>query len=170
MRVLILRHAIAVERGTPGIADDERPLTPEGRVRFERAARGLARITQAPDVLLTSPLLRARQTADIAARAFEIAAPKTAEALIEARFSEVARLLLAHRGASLCALVGHDPSLSALIARWLGSSAGERFPLRKGHAVLLELDEATPRRKGAPAGDAARLIWSLPPKILRALA
>ena len=62
MRLLIIRHAIAVPRGTPGIPDDERPLTPAGRKRFQTAARGLARVARRPDVLLTSPLPRALAT------------------------------------------------------------------------------------------------------------
>ena len=69
MRLLIIRHAAAVERGTPGLGDDDRPLTPKGKSRFRAAAKGLARIVARPDVLLTSPLPRARQTAEIAARA-----------------------------------------------------------------------------------------------------
>jgi len=66
---LLVRHAAAVPRGMPGIPDDERPLTPKGRAKFSAAAKGLARIARRPDVLLTSPLPRARATAEIAARA-----------------------------------------------------------------------------------------------------
>jgi phosphohistidine phosphatase len=166
MKVLIIRHAIAVERGTPGIADDDRPLTPEGRARFEKAARGLARIAPAPDAILTSPLPRARETAEIAARAFDCAPPRASDALIEARPDAVARLLAAQRDARLVALVGHEPSLSELIAIWLGARSGERFALRKGAAVLLEpLDPARPSPRHG-----AKLIWALPPRVLRALA
>src|SRR5712691_2564228 len=70
MRLLFIRHAIAVPRGTPGIPDDERPLTPDGEKRFRKAARGLARIAAPPEILLTSPLPRARKTAEIAAQAW----------------------------------------------------------------------------------------------------
>src|SRR5262245_54265929 len=68
MRLLMIRHAIAVPRGTPDIPDDERRLTQRGRRRFRSAARGLACLVKRPDVLLSSPLPRARETADIAAR------------------------------------------------------------------------------------------------------
>src|SRR6266850_5759996 len=70
MRLLIVRHAIAVPHGTPEVPEDERPLTPRGEKRFRAAARGLVRICRRPDVLLSSPLVRARQTADIAAEAW----------------------------------------------------------------------------------------------------
>jgi phosphohistidine phosphatase len=162
MKILVIRHAIAVERGTHGIPDDERPLTLEGKARFEKAARGLSHIVDTPDEILTSPLPRARQTAEIAAHAFDAGPPVDAKALIEARPADVARLLASWREAELVALVGHEPSLSELIATWLGADTGERFPLRKGGAVLLDMP-GDPRR-------GANLIWALPPRILRALA
>jgi phosphohistidine phosphatase len=52
MKLLLIRHATAVPRGTPGVPDDERPLTPDGKAKFRMAARGLARVTRRPDVLL----------------------------------------------------------------------------------------------------------------------
>src|SRR5262245_23926901 len=70
MKLTIIRHAIAVPAGTEGIADDERPLMPKGRRRFREVARGLAEVCEPPDVLLTSPLPRARETAEIAAEAW----------------------------------------------------------------------------------------------------
>ena len=53
MKLLLIRHAAAVPRGTPGVLDAERPLTPQGKAKFRVAARGLARVTRRPDVLLT---------------------------------------------------------------------------------------------------------------------
>src|SRR6188508_2488209 len=93
MRLIIIRHAIAVERGTPDIADEERPLTRKGEQRFRAAARGLARIEARPDVLLTSPLPRARQTAEIAAQAWGKIKPKKADVLGGGSFAEVAGIL-----------------------------------------------------------------------------
>jgi phosphohistidine phosphatase len=163
MQLLIIRHAIAIARGTPGISDDARPLTDEGEHRFRAAACGLAQILEAPDAILTSPLPRARRTAEIAAHAWRSnLAPVDTPALIEACEVDVRRLLARQRKAKLIAIVGHEPSLSALLAGLLGASDGERFAIKKGGAVLLEL-HAGPR-----AG--ARLLWALPPRILRALA
>src|SRR5207247_9322868 len=81
MKLLLIRHATAIPRGTPGVPDDERPLTPDGKAKFRVAARGLARVTRRPDLLLTSPLPRARATAEIAARAFANTAPTIEPAL-----------------------------------------------------------------------------------------
>jgi phosphohistidine phosphatase len=81
VKLLLIRHAPAVRNGSPGTRDHDRPLTPQGRARFRLAARGLARIADRPDVLLTSPLARARATADIAAAAFRNVRPRVEPAL-----------------------------------------------------------------------------------------
>jgi len=65
MHLLIVRHAIAVPYGTPDVADDDRPLTEDGRKRFRRVARGMTRLVHRPDALLSSPHLRAWQTAEL---------------------------------------------------------------------------------------------------------
>src|SRR5439155_23799609 len=96
MRLLIVRHGIAVAHGTPKVPEDERPLTPRGAKRFRAAARGLARICRRPDVLLTSPLVRARQTADIAADAWGRIEPVEEAALAGGSFDQVAAIVDAH--------------------------------------------------------------------------
>ena len=90
MRLIIIRHATAVPHGTPGYADEDRPLTPEGEAKFREAARGLARAYDRPDALLTSPWLRARQTAAIAGAAWKIE-PQETKALAGGSFEEQAR-------------------------------------------------------------------------------
>ena len=70
MKVLIVRHGIAVERGTPPFErDEERPLTPKGAERMKQAAAGIVRAVEAIETVFASPLVRARETADILARA-----------------------------------------------------------------------------------------------------
>jgi len=161
MRVLIIRHAIAVPRGTPGIPDDERPLTPAGRKRFQTAARGLARVARRPDVLLTSPLPRALATAEIAAAAWGRVRPRKAPALATGSVKRVLTVLTAQPADATVAVVGHEPSLSALLAHLVSASRSERLTFRKGGAALVELAES-PAKGG-------RLLWYLPPKILRRL-
>ena len=161
MKLLLLRHAAAVPRGTPGVADDERPLTPPGKVAFRVAARGLAQITRRPDVLLTSPLARARATAEIAARAFKRIVPTLEPALADDSARAIVIALKDYPPGATIALVGHEPTLSALLARLLGAAEGGRLAFQKGGAALLDL----------PDGPAAlgRLVWFLPPRVLRAL-
>jgi phosphohistidine phosphatase len=161
MTVLIIRHAIAVPRGTPGVADDERPLTPKGRKRFRQAARGLARIARRPDVILTSPLPRALQTAKIAAKAWGRIKPTIEPALADSNINKILAAIEARPRDAAVALVGHEPALSALLARLLGSPASERLTFRKGGAALVDLP-------GAPAAG-GQLVWYLRPRILRAL-
>ena len=161
MHLLLIRHAIAVPRGTPGIPDDDRPLTARGVRRFRKAARGLARVVARPAVVLTSPLVRARATAELAARAWGRVVPTVEPALAGQSVPAVLTALSAHPAEATVAVVGHEPSLSALLAALLGGTAGERLTFRKGGAALLALP-------GRPA-DGGRLLWYLPPKLLRAL-
>jgi phosphohistidine phosphatase len=162
MKLLIIRHAIAVPRGTPSIPDDERPLTLRGERRFRRAARGLARIARRPDAILTSPLPRALRTAQIAAKAWGRLEPKVQAALASGRVETVLALLAAQPREATIAIVGHEPDLSALLARLLGTPERERLTFRKGGAAMVEI-------AGRPT-HGGRLIWYLAPKVLRALA
>lgn len=160
MRLLIIRHAIAA-RGTPGMSDDERPLTRKGKRRFRQAARGLARLAPRPDALLTSPLLRAVKTAEIAGRAWGRLKPKEEPALGGENVARILAVVAAHPKEATVAVVGHEPQLSALLARLVGSSGTERFVFRKGGAALVDLP-------GSPA-HGGRLLWFVSPRILRGL-
>jgi phosphohistidine phosphatase len=162
MRLLIVRHAIAAERGAPGMSDDERPLTPDGKKRFRIAAKGLARIMPRPDVVFTSPLIRARQTAEIAVRAWGNIEPVDLEALATGDVDGLAEALSARKAEESVAIVGHEPHVSVLLARLVGSSQTDRFSFRKGGVVLVDLSGCLK--------DGGQLVWFLPPKVLRALA
>jgi len=162
MRLLVVRHAIAVPHGTPGVADNDRPLTPEGEYKFREAAAGLARILDRPDALLTSPWLRARQTAAIAAEAWGSPEPKQTAALASGSFEAQAEVLDEYPEDATVAIFGHEPWVSQLVARLLGTGEDERLTFKKGGAALLDV-------QGALA-EGASLVWYLPPKLLRKLA
>jgi phosphohistidine phosphatase len=162
VRLLIIRHAIAAERGTPGMSDDERPLTPEGEQRFRKAAKGLARIAGRPDALFTSPLVRARRTAEIAAEAWGRVEPVRLDALAQGDDEGLEKALASRGPEDLVGIVGHEPHVSALLGRLLGSSHADRLEFRKGGAALVELS--------GRLAQGGQLIWFLPPKTLRALA
>jgi phosphohistidine phosphatase len=162
MRLVIVRHAIAVPHGTPEVPEDQRPLTPKGERRFRTAAEGLARICPRPDVLLTSPLVRARQTADIAAEAWGKVEPIEEGALAGGSFERIAAAVEKHSDQKLVALFGHEPDVSMLVARLLGTSASERLTFKKGGAALLDVPERM--------ADGGALVWYLPPRVLRELA
>ena len=160
MRLIVIRHAIAVPHGTPGVADEDRPLTPEGEARFREAARGLARVFERPDALLTSPWLRARQTAAIAGAAWKVAATE-AKALAGGTFEEHAELLDAYPKHATVAVVGHEPYVSNLLARLLGTRHGQRLEFKKGGAAVVDL----PGR----LAEGGSLVAYLPPKVARKL-
>lgn len=161
MRLLIIRHAIAVPRGTGGLADADRPLTPEGEKRFRDAATGLARIAARPDALLTSPLPRARRTAEIAAEAWCGVSPTNVQALASGSVAAVIAILSRQPGDATVALVGHEPHLSELLAALLGEAEADRLAFKKGGAACVEID--------GPVRQGGRLRWFLPPKLLRRL-
>jgi phosphohistidine phosphatase len=161
VQLLIIRHGIAVARGTPGIPDEDRPLTPEGAQKFREAAKGLASLVGRPDALLTSPWLRAKQTAAIAAAAWGRIEPFETAALASGSFEEQASVLDRYPDEATVAVVGHEPWVSELLARLLGSRHDDRLGFKKGGAALVDV----PGR----LVEGGQLVWYLPPKVLRRL-
>jgi phosphohistidine phosphatase len=162
MKLVIVRHATAVPHGTPGVHDNDRPLTPEGELKFREAAEGLARVVDRPDALLTSPWLRARQTAAIAAAAWGGPEPKETDALASGSFDAQAEVLDRHPEKATVAIFGHEPWVSELLARLVGARAAQRLAFKKGGAALVDV----PGR----LAEGGSLVWYLPPKLLRKLA
>lgn len=142
MRLYLLRHGIAVPHGTPGIGDDERPLTPQGRRAMRVIARGLKRLGIRPDAIVSSPLPRARKTAEIVARRLRLEGRlEFADALrAGASGGSIADWLALRTDGSLM-LVGHNPGLSDLINVLV--APGSSLPLcelRKGGIAALRND------------------------------
>ena len=149
--VYVVRHAIAEERGTDRWPDDaKRPLTKKGEESFREAARGLRTIAPAVDVVLSSPYVRAWQTAEILQEEAGWPPPEPCEALEADRSPSDALVVV--RGRGRVAAVGHEPLLSGLASLLLGTSVPIDF--KKGGVVLVE--------------DGV-LRWYATPKILRGL-
>ena len=159
----LVRHAVAAARGEAYPDDRQRPLTPQGMARFRAAVRGLVRVGVEIDRVLTSPLLRARQTADILSAELPGSPPVTETDALEpgAAFDGVLRALDACADLSSIALVGHEPGIGDLAARLMHSALPLEF--RKGAVCRIDLDEWPPAAPG-------RLRWFLTPKIMRKLA
>jgi len=159
VRLLLLRHAIAVSRSGFDGPDSDRPLTREGSEKFERGAEAIARLLPELDLIATSPWERARATARILVAALPSAPPLVelpalahggTPAEVVGELASSPRLA---RSAAL-ALVGHEPLLSVLEA-WLLAGRSRPFSaLRKGGAALLEFDGAPRRHEGL-------LLWHL---------
>lgn len=161
MELLVIRHGIAVEPSPATKSDAERPLTEQGREKFREAANGLARCVRAPDVILTSPLVRARQTAEIAAAAWGAVRVVVDRRLAGGTPDQILAAIDEHANLTRAAVVGHEPDVSHLAAHLLGSSHGTRLAFDKGGAALFDLGEP-PTRGGS-------LLWFLPQNLLRRL-
>jgi phosphohistidine phosphatase len=160
MRLLLLRHGVAQDAGPDtGWRDEPRALTPEGRARMERAARGMEALGVAPDAIVCSPLVRCRQTAEIVGAALGVAVREDGRLRPGADLDDVADLLLDHPDAEAVLLCGHNPDMPHLVDALTG---GGRVDFRKGTLAVLDLDAARPR------GGRLRALY--PPSVLRALA
>ena len=163
MDLLIVRHAIAFDRDPAAWPDDaERPLTKQGQRRFRRAARGLKAAAPTPGVFLTSPWLRARQTADILVEEAAWPVPVICDALGGGKPEEVMECLKEHAESPL-ALVGHEPYLGQLLSYLTtGDAARLQVELKKGGAARVTFADAV-------LPGAAALCWILTARALRAL-
>ncbi|HEV2686565.1 MAG TPA: histidine phosphatase family protein [Actinomycetota bacterium] len=157
--LIIVRHAIAEEHDPLRWPDDaDRPLSMEGEVAFRKAARGLAQLTEAPSVVLSSPFVRAWRTAEILQEEAGWPQPEPFKALEADREPQgVIDELNDLQGGPSIVLVGHEPMLSELIGLLVG---GANIELKKG--AVARLDAHALSRGGAT------LRWLLPPKVLRA--
>lgn len=162
MDLLIVRHAIAFERDRHRWRDDgARPLSPAGMRRARKAAAGLKHLSKAPDRVLTSPLVRARQTAQILT---DVAgwpeATEVPELSPQAQAPAVLTLLGKDRS-KVVAVVGHQPGLGALLTVCLLGD-GEVLPIeiKKNAVACVSFD-------GPPRAGRAALKWLATPRMLR---
>lgn len=139
MRIIFVRHAEAIER-TEGIEDERRYLTPDGRFLFRKTAKTLRDEGIAPNLILTSPYLRAVQTADILAEKISYVGSLMAVDELSPGFDmeELSRIILSYKPVKELALVGHEPDFSAVISTLL--SLPEGFRMEKGAALKLSVD------------------------------
>lgn len=158
----LIRHGLAEERGEAWPDDTKRPLTDRGTARLRKSGRGLLNLGVTFDVVLTSPLVRARQTAETLASAFDVRPPiVTADAFAPgATWQTVAAELEKHTRRSHIAIVGHEPDIGELAARLIG--AKQPIAFKKGAICRIDVEALPPTAPGM-------LRWFLPPKILRAL-
>jgi phosphohistidine phosphatase len=165
MRLYIVRHAIAVPHGTPGVAEDDRPLTKDGIRKMNQAARGLKALGCIPDIILTSPLPRAKQTADILVQSLGKQIPlQLTDALAPSgSHSDVYKEMRRHQKADSLMIVGHQPSLGEIAGEITWGSPENYVDLKKGGACAIEIEGLTPTPRGS-------LLWLVTPSILRTLA
>lgn len=166
MKLLMIRHAIAEDREAferTGEGDDLRPLTADGRRKMKAAARGLRAVVPDIDVLATSPLTRAAQTAEVVVGAYRGVKATTVRYLAPTgTVQSVLKWLNMQKKDSNVAVIGHEPQLG-LLSGWLLTGLQKPFvEFKKGGACLIEMDESM--RPGR-----AKLHWFLTPAQLRSI-
>jgi phosphohistidine phosphatase len=152
MQLYFLRHGEADWPGWTKL-DDERPLTDSGKKEVRQLAKFLNRLKVRPDLVVTSPLPRASQTAEIAAE--QLKTKLRQDKALEPGFgiSELWTLLKRH-GSKVLMLVGHEPDFTGVISALTGAS----LKLSKAGVVLVDIDPETQQ---------GRLLWLFPPKFAR---
>jgi phosphohistidine phosphatase len=162
LELYLIRHGIAAARGEEYPDDSKRPLTNQGITRLRKEARALEQLGFSFDQILTSPLVRTRQTADIFAETLKSKPPvATTDALAPAGtptavIQEVAKY--ARKGR--VALIGHEPNMGELAARLIGARAPMEF--KKGAICRMDFDVLPPKGVG-------HLLWFVTPRMLRRL-
>src|SRR3954468_19673869 len=162
LELYLVRHGIAAERGKDWPDDSKRPLTPAGIARLKKAAHGLNAIGVGFDQIVTSPLVRTRQTAEVFAEELKSKPPiVTSDSLAPAGTpAAVMQEITKHVRRARVALVGHEPNLGELAAQLIGARNPLEF--KKGGICRIDFDMLPPKGGGM-------LRWFLSPKMLRKL-
>ncbi|HEY6074640.1 MAG TPA: phosphohistidine phosphatase SixA [Anaerolineales bacterium] len=145
MNLYLIRHALAAEAESPEADDSQRPLTSKGRRKMRQAADGLKTLRTRFDLILTSPYLRATQTARIVAKKFamEKSAVIVTEHLAPSGSADQLVTEICEKYGSLnnVALVGHEPYLSGLASMLVAGDAGVSILMKKGSVCCLSTED-----------------------------
>jgi phosphohistidine phosphatase len=160
--IYLVRHAIAHEHGDDWPDDAKRPLTHEGAAKMRRAVVGLRELDLKIDVVYTSPLVRAIETAELLVSGLKPTPElRPLPALVPGgAANKVAEAVTFERDARTVALVGHEPSLGELAAWLIGARVA--LPFRKGGVCRIDFSDQPSSRNG-------ELIWFATPKMLRSI-
>ena len=160
LELYLIRHGIAAERGEEFPDDSKRPLTSEGIVRLRKEAKAIEGLGVSFDQILSSPLVRARQTADVFAEELKAKPPiANTDALTPAGSpGAVIQELGKHMRKARIALVGHEPNMGELAAYLIGAKVP--LPFKKGAICRIDFSVFPPKGKG-------ELCWFVTPKMLR---
>ncbi|MBX3303299.1 MAG: histidine phosphatase family protein [Nitrospira sp.] len=164
MECILVRHGIAVERDEWEGTEENRPLTDRGKKRVRQAAAGLAALDCKPTHLLTSPFVRAYDTARLV-RAVVCPSVKVEtreELAVGAKPEQLVHVLQTLPSDAVVLCVGHEPFLGELVSLLLCGKMLPNFPLKKAGAVCVEV-------AGRIKAGQCRLRWWFPPVQLRVL-
>ena len=162
MRIYLIRHSNPVDAGSPGYEDDSlRPLTDDGRDKMNKIASALKNLGVKPDLIVSSPYIRARQTAEILAKVLKYKKELTFnDALMPmGNADNIIGEINEKYSVDELVLVGHEPCFSVLIGTLTAGNSELAVNLKKGGVCCLSADDLHLERK-------AVLEWLLTPKIL----
>ena len=158
LELYIIRHGLAGKRSEDLTLDDERALTKKGKEQMRDIAKVLKKLEINFDKVLTSPLLRAMETAEIVNKYCGNTNKVTITNLLspEASFNNLIKYLNKFKDEKV-AIVGHDPFLSSFASYCLSKSKNSFINLKKGGVLMLEIDQIIKPGKST-------LSWSIEPK------
>ena len=162
LELYLIRHGLAADRGDEYPDDSKRPLTSEGVASLRKEAKALDVLEIGFDHIITSPLVRTRQTADVFAAHLKTKPTiSNSDALTPAgSAASVIQEIGKHARKGRIALVGHEPNMGELAARLVGARGA--IPFKKGAICRIDFDVLPPKGIG-------QLRWFVPPKMLRKL-
>jgi phosphohistidine phosphatase len=176
MRIFFLRHAVASSREEWSGSEHDRPLTDDGRAEMRGVAAGLAALDLKADLLLTSPFVRAAETAHLAADALKLPVTEADELTPGASLASLTRLLDAHGDARRVVVVGHEPDFSQIIGELIAAPHPARLALKKGGCARVDVKQGVLRKAngnqhsnhhgGSGLAAAGTLVWLLTPRQL----
>ena len=163
LELYLVRHGIAADRGDEYPDDSKRPLTSEGIASLRKEVKALDALGIAFDHVITSPLVRAKQTADVFVQHLSSKPSiSTSDSLAPAgSAAAVVQEVLKHARKGRIALVGHEPNVGELAARLIGARTPPAF--KKGAICRIDFEVLPPKGTG-------QLQWFVTPKMLRKLA
>lgn len=166
MKLYLVRHGVAIDRIGGEIKNDfQRPLTPDGRAEVELVATGLKRLGVRPDLLITSPLVRAKQTCEVFAEAMHFKSELViCEALAPGgSISDIYKMAKNYQSANEIIFFGHEPDMArfAQTALWAGPELDIVF--KKSGVCRIDVSDMPPTMPGV-------LKWFITPKIARLMA
>lgn len=156
MELYFLRHGIAADVGPAGQGDAGRALTKDGIAKMQAGARGMRRLGLRLDALLSSPLVRAHETAAIVARELGLELQLAEKLAPGCDLLELFALLGEYRGADRVMVVGHEPDFSSMIGALTG---GSQVLMKKGGLARVDIERLEQ--------NIGTLTWLLPPRVLR---
>jgi phosphohistidine phosphatase len=162
MDLFVLRHGEAGKRSASGGNDAKRSLTAAGEKEITEIAESFKKIGIDFDVILTSPLKRAKQTADLVARQFKAQKKmrQLQELSPEGSKSDLYHMLSSFREGTSLLVVGHNPYLSEMISEMVTDGKYGRIDIKKGGVARIRVTNLTPKFKG-------ELRWLITPRLLK---